>query len=82
MTPGVVTDIVGLSLLIPGARGFAADRIRQSLEKRFEIQSIGPGMAGMAGMNAMFARGEDEAAPRGEVIDVDAREPEPRSAEF
>ena len=66
VTPGVVTDIVGLTLLIPGARRFAAKQIKARLEKRFELQSAGPSM--------FFAMGGQGANPDGDVIDVDAHE--------
>ena len=67
VTPGVVTDFVGLALLVPAARRFAAAQIKQRLEKRFELQSAGPSM--------FFAMGGPGSAADGEVIDVDAHEP-------
>ena len=71
VTPGVVTDFVGLSLLIPGARRFAAKQIKTRLEKRFELQAAGPSM--------FFAMGGPEGPggpEHGDIIDVDASEPE------
>lgn len=44
VTPGVLTDVVGLSMLIPGIRRGVANAIRASLERRMasgEIQFVG-----------------------------------------
>lgn len=68
VTPGVVTDFVGLSLLIPGARRFVAKQIKTRLKKRFELQAAGPSM--------FFAMGGPGGPEPGDVIDVDASEPE------
>ncbi len=75
ITPGVVTDAVGLTLLIPGARRFIAKQIRTRLEQRFQLTAVNPAMfvAGMAGAEAGHAPGEVVDA---EVIDVDAHEAE------
>ncbi|MBL4685085.1 MAG: FxsA family protein [Nannocystaceae bacterium] len=70
ITPGVVTDAVGLTLLIPGARRVIAKQIRGALERRFQLSAVNPAMfvAGMA------ARGP-ETGDGGEVIDVEAHDP-------
>mgnify|MGYP006289589921 CR=1 FL=1 len=40
LTPGILTDLVGFSFLIPATRGFLKTRIKKSLEKRLETGSI------------------------------------------
>ncbi|MEM6996523.1 MAG: FxsA family protein, partial [Myxococcota bacterium] len=65
VTPGVVTDVVGLTLLVPAARRFVAKQVRGSLEKRFELTAVSPAMFVQAGSPL---GGEPDG-----VIDVDAR---------
>jgi UPF0716 protein FxsA len=69
VTPGVVTDVTGLLLLVPWTRRLAADVIRTRLERRFAVQSFvaDPSLFGMD-------MDMDMAAPRGSVIDVDVVE--------
>lgn len=66
VTPGVLTDVVGLSLLIPAARRLLAARIRNTLEKKFQITSLGPESL----LGSM---------PGPDVIDVDAHDAAPKS---
>lgn len=71
VTPGVVTDVTGLLLLVPWTRRLVANAIRTRLERRFAVQHLvaDPSLFGM-GMGGF----EDMAAPRGSVIDVDVVE--------
>ena len=72
ITPGVLTDVVGLSLLIPPSRRLIAGMLKGYVQKRFEIQTVGPGLA------AGFAR--EAARSSGEVIDVDGHDHDPPRA--
>ncbi len=50
VTPGVLTDVAGLSLLVRPVRGAVIDRVRQSLEARVQEGSVrvfGPGDLGV-----------------------------------
>lgn len=56
LTPGVLTDLVGLSLLLPPTRGLLKRRIRRAIERQIQeggiqlrMASFGPGMGGMSG---------------------------------
>jgi UPF0716 protein FxsA len=40
LTPGILTDLVGFSFLVPATRGFLKTRIKKSLERRLETGSI------------------------------------------
>jgi UPF0716 protein FxsA len=74
VTPGVVTDVTGLVLLLPWTRRLVANALRKRLERRFAVQ---PG-AGGASMFVPFDMGDMSgmAGPRGPVIDVEAVEPQ------
>lgn len=67
MIPGVLTDVLGLALLVPPVRRALAGRVRHALEARLRGgANLGAGLgAGLGGFAA--ARG---AAPR-RIIDVD-----------
>ncbi len=67
MIPGVLTDVVGLVLLVPPVRRVLAGRVRHALEARLRSgASLGGGLgAGLGG----FAAGRGDAA--GRIIDVD-----------
>lgn len=64
VTPGVVTDVTGLLLLVPWTRRLAAAVVRRQVERRFQLQTFVAGAAGLG----------DLGGPRGPVIDVDAVE--------
>lgn len=70
ITPGVLTDLFGIAMLIPPSRRAVAGVLRGYVEKRFELQPMSP--AGF--VTAAASRAWDEAAPDGEVIDVEANE--------
>jgi UPF0716 protein FxsA len=80
VTPGVVTDLFGLSLLLPPTRRLVASLVNKQVQKRFQIQTITPsldtqslGTPSLGGLGSVgFGPAEGEAPPRGEVIDVDA----------
>lgn len=73
VTPGVLTDLFGITMLIPPARRALAGVLGRYVEKRFELQPMTP--AGVMGAAASAAWSEpSEAEPRGDVIDVEASE--------
>lgn len=76
VTPGVVTDVTGLVLLLPWTRRLVANALRKRLERRFAVLP----MAGGPSMFDQFGMGDpsmgDMGSPRGPVIDVDVVEPQ------
>ena len=74
VTPGVVTDAMGLLLLVPWTRRLVADAVRHRLERRFGIQGLVNEPSMFVGMGDAFEGG----GSRGAVIDVDVVEPSPR----
>lgn len=79
VTPGVLTDVAGILLLVPWTRRWVAAVIRRQLEHRFAAQA-GPlgglGMDGVLGRSDLFA-----GAPQGTVIDVDVVDAPPPTAD-
>jgi UPF0716 protein FxsA len=76
VTPGVLTDVFGIAMLIPPARRVVAGMLQRYVEKRFELQPMTP--AGFVGAAASRAWDNAEQAVS-DVIDVevvqdDARE--------
>lgn len=69
IAPGVLTDVTGLLLLVPPIRRRVAVVLKRWLERRFQLQAMGPGM--MFGMP--FVDPEAAGAP-GDVIDATAVE--------
>ena len=76
ITPGVVTDLAGLLLLVPWSRRLVAKYVGRWVERRFEVRTMSPG----AGMFFGFG---DEAPPpsgTGDIIDGEVVEhDEPRA---
>ena len=70
ITPGVLTDLFGIAMLIPPARRVVAGILQRYVEKRFELQPMTP--AGFVG--AAASRAWTEAAGEDGVIDVEAAE--------
>ncbi len=68
ITPGVLTDVTGLLLLVPWTRRLAAGFIRKRLETRFAIHSFMPSAEGFPVHGPNTA---DGGGPAGPVIDVD-----------
>jgi UPF0716 protein FxsA len=66
VTPGILTDLFGLTLLIPPCRAFYRKRLISWFQTHFTVQSFSPGSGGRFG-------------GRSEVIDshVVPRDPEP-----
>jgi len=86
VTPGVVTDVMGLLLLLPWTRRWVAGAIRKRLEQRFSMQGIAADPSVLV-MGDAFGMGDTfgTAGSQGSVIDVDVVEappdqPEPRSS--
>ncbi len=71
ITPGVLTDLFGIAMLIPPSRRLVAGMLKRYVEKRFELQPMTP--AGFVGAAATRAWTEG-AAEALEVIDVEADE--------
>lgn len=87
VTPGVLTDIVGLSLLIPPSRRAIAAVVKRRAQSRMEIQTIEMrdlGPAAYFGPEVFSGMHDDAGRPRpdttsdrrspagGEIIDVEA----------
>lgn len=72
VTPGVVTDVMGLLLLLPWTRRWVAGAIRKRLEQRLAVQEVAGDPSMFIGMGDAFGMG----GPRGSVIDVDVVEAE------
>ena len=74
VTPGVLTDIAGLLLLIPPVRELVVRRTRKRLADRVQVQSVGfsPGaFASHEWTRAERDEQEEEASPAGgRVIDI------------
>jgi UPF0716 protein FxsA len=76
--PGVVTDVLGLVLLLPWTRRWVAASIRRRLEQRFAMQQAMMGGQSLLDPSSFGAGAPSEApGPRGVVIDVEAVEHEP-----
>lgn len=73
VTPGVVTDVTGLLLLVPWTRRWVAEIVRGRLEHRMQVHSFVPDPSVFMNMDGM---GSTEAGPPGSVIDVDVVEVE------
>lgn len=43
ITPGLISDVVGIVLLVPPARRFVRTQLRQRFRSRFKIMAFGPG---------------------------------------
>lgn len=71
VTPGVVTDLTGLLLLVPWTRRLAAGVVNKQLAHRLETRSFMVGPEGFIDMAAADARGRP-----GSFIDVDVVESE------
>lgn len=67
ITPGVLTDVVGLSLLFPPTRRLAASMVRKRVQSKFEVHTFGPAIDPAQFMGR---------ARQGDFIDVDATEHE------
>lgn len=73
LTPGFVTDLLGLSLLIPATRA----AVRRVLLGGVARRMLGPGALPGA-MAFGFARGRPGAVPPEDVVDGTARDVDPR----
>jgi len=74
LTPGILTDLVGFSFLVPGTRRFLLNRIRRSLERRLESGTIRvthfhgfPGRGGM-GWGPNLDREDERLDPTREIV--------------
>jgi UPF0716 protein FxsA len=69
VTPGVVTDLVGLALLTPPTRRAMARLMQRHAARHFEITTLGGSLGSIhAGRSSPFVRDEED------VIDVEARD--------
>ncbi|WP_327685267.1 FxsA family membrane protein [Streptomyces sp. NBC_00467] len=69
MLPGLISDVVGLVLLVPPVRSYLGRRAERSLERR--MRAAGPGSLGDAFQQARMHR-PDGKIVQGEVIRQDA----------
>ncbi|MCB9627613.1 MAG: FxsA family protein [Sandaracinaceae bacterium] len=78
VTPGVFTDLVGLSLLVPVTRAFWAKHLRAWLEKRVQsgdVQVMSMSSFSMSGFDATSPRAQrGDRRGAGAVIDVEGYE--------
>ena len=71
VTPGVLTDLFGIAMLIPPSRRVVAGMLQRYVEKRYQLQPMTPaGFVGAAANRAWSDAGEAVA----DVIDVEANE--------
>jgi UPF0716 protein FxsA len=63
VTPGVLSDIVGLALLIPGTRRAVARMIQRRVQERFEIHTV-------HSLGAQMFTGAGAASSPEQVIDL------------
>ncbi|MFD3441140.1 FxsA family membrane protein [Streptomyces sp. NPDC058685] len=72
MLPGLISDVVGLALLVPPVRAYLGRRAERSLDRR--MRAAGPGSLGDAFQQARIHR-PDGKVVQGEVIRQDAGHP-------
>ncbi len=75
VTPGIITDAIGLTLLIPPSRRLVAGILKQRLARRFELNTMEMGQMGPGGATFVHFGGHSEGPRRpgrGGVIDVEA----------
>lgn len=79
LTPGLLTDLAGFSLLVPATRRWIQRRIRKGVERRIasgelQVWTVGaPSGFPFGGMSGPGAEGEPDLDPRHEV-DAEPRE--------
>jgi UPF0716 protein FxsA len=73
LTPGILTDLLGLSFLLPPTRRLLVGRVRRNLERRLESGAVHftvlsgfPGSAGGRWGSTTWTSEEDTRVPRGE----------------
>lgn len=74
VTPGILTDLAGFTLLLPPTRRWIQRRVRRSLERRIRegsvrVMTMGPGGLGWSGGFRPPQEGEQE--PHGHGLDPD-----------
>ncbi len=77
VTPGVLTDIVGLSLLIPPSRKAIAKVVKRRLEAKMEVRTLSGADADvidpfLGGLGAGRSTRTGDRERHGEVVDVEA----------
>lgn len=72
ITPGIMTDFIGFSLLAPPVRAFIRNRFRESIQLQAgsTIQGFGAGFPGQNATSRNEAQNSDRARPD-DVIDVE-----------
>lgn len=70
LTPGILTDVLGFSFLLPPTRRFLLDRIRKRMEKGLKAGTIQ--VVQFGGFGPGFGSGE---GPRGQGQDLDMTSP-------
>jgi UPF0716 protein FxsA len=77
IVPGVLSDVLGLSLLIPGTRALWARGVRTWLERRVargDVEVVTMGTVSMGGPGVRSRVGRPGARPVAGVIDVEGHE--------
>ena len=77
IVPGVLSDVLGLSLLIPGTRALWARGVRTWLERRVargDVEVVTMGTVSMGGPGMRSRTGRPGARPVAGVIDVEGHE--------
>jgi UPF0716 protein FxsA len=78
ITPGILTDVFGLAMMVPPVRRGVANLVKQRLQKRIEGGEIQVMKIGMSGFGVGDPRGGSVGSfVEGEIVDVDARESDP-----
>jgi UPF0716 protein FxsA len=77
ITPGVLTDLAGLGLMIPPIRQAVAKQVKKRVQRRIEggsiqIMQIGASGFGLSGFGSGFGPGASE--PDGEIVDAEVVE--------
>lgn len=73
ITPGVLTDVFGIAMLIPPSRRFVAGILQRYVEKRFQLQ---PADAAGYVASAAWKAASEQPQVDGKIIDVEANEKE------
>ncbi|PRQ02625.1 FxsA family protein [Enhygromyxa salina] len=79
ITPGILTDVFGLAMMVPPVRRSVAELVKARLQKRIEGGDIQVMQIGVGGLGGLGGSGMGGGGGRGpfvdaEIVDVDARD--------